>query len=427
MSMPTKKMTPTMPAHTAMGVASLKGRFAWGMVFRSRSRDSEEIIQDNTKAVAEKQVTVSIMLAPRNAVLILLGEEGGDHAGAAHRHEEVCRGGEEAVPGGEQTGQSADGDQPVEEGTGAAAVDHSEHVSSCGVLQLIEVFPLVAYAEAEEQDGVEHAGQANGQNDGLTNALDVAAGFLNALRNGLKAGEEEGCCGDDGEGTAHEALMHDFLQAVVIQRLQVSGVALDQSCDGADDGGADQEDAQDLLEGSSGGQAALVQQEQQDGEDRTDDHGGQIDFRIHDGVKLTDLQAGDQITEHVGDLNGFPRDDGHERAKRRPTGEEGDLLTERCVSKRRTAASDGKHGDQLSIDQAKGDHDQQAEQITYGCGNRTARVDHPVVDGDGPADSDDSAKPDAEKVESADAFFLSLITHTLYLVSWLKSVSTTGK
>ena len=156
--------------------------------------------------------------------------------------------------------------------------------------------------------------------------------------------------------------MGDFLQAVVINRLQVGNVALDQSCDGADDGGADQEDAQDLLEGSSGGQAALVQQEQQDGEHRTDDDGGQIDIRLHDGVKgLTSLQAGEQITEHVGDLNGFPRDDGHERAKRCPTGEEGDLLTERCICEGCAAASDGKHGDQLSIDQAEGDHDQQAE------------------------------------------------------------------
>ena len=67
-----------------------------------------------------------------NAVLILLGKPSGDHAGAAHSHEQVCRGGEEAVPGGEQTGDGADGDQPVEGNTCTAGEYGLEHGSSSG-------------------------------------------------------------------------------------------------------------------------------------------------------------------------------------------------------------------------------------------------------------------------------------------------------
>ena len=40
------------------------------------------------------------------------------------------------------------------------------------------------------------------------------------------------------------------------------------------------------------------------------------------------FDAGDQITEHVGDLDGFPGDDGDEAAQGGPTGDDSDLVIE---------------------------------------------------------------------------------------------------
>ena len=223
--------------------------------------------------------------------------------------------------------------------------------------------------------------------------------------------------------------MRDFLQALfctavnggivhVIDGLPVLCVAADQGRNGTDDSSAHQDEAEDLLDHGCCRQAAHVQREQQQGANHADDDGGQIDTTISHLVKgLAVFQAGDQITQNVGDLDGFPRDDRHECAEGRPAGDDGHVLVKRTEGKCHAAAGDGQGGDQFAVAQCDGDHHHQCHDVADTSGDRAAAAGHPAVDGDGPADSDDCAKTNAEKVNCAYAFFLSLITHTFYLVS----------
>ena len=294
---------------------------------------------------------------------------------------------------------------------------------------MCKLLPLPSVAEAEQQDGIEHAGQDNGQHHGLTHAGHIAAGILDALRDGLEASQEEGGGGQDGQNAAEHAVVGDLLQTVggvavdggvgdVIDGLPVVCVAADQGGDGTDDSCTNQDEAQDLLNGSSGSQATHVQGEQQQGGDRADDDGDEIDgLTSHLVQNGTGLDAGDQITQNVGDLNGFPGDDGHECAKRRPAGDERHCLIERLVSKGHAAAGHGEHGDQLAVAQGNGHHHDQSHDVADSSGNGAAAAGHPTIDGHGPAHADDSAKADAEKVNGADTLLFGGITHLRYLFS----------
>ena len=76
-----------------------------------------------------------------DAVLVLLSKDLGHHAAAGHGHQQVCGSHEEAVPGGEQTGDSADGDQPVQNQASGAGEQELEHGGSCGTL-----LPALSYS-----------------------------------------------------------------------------------------------------------------------------------------------------------------------------------------------------------------------------------------------------------------------------------------
>lgn len=104
---------------------------------------------------------------------------------------------------------------------------------------MCKLLPLPSVAEAEQQDGIEHAGQDDGQHHGLTHAGHIAAGILDALGDGLEASQEEGGGGQDGQNAAEHAVVGDLLQTVggvavdggvgdVIDGLPVVCVAADQ-------------------------------------------------------------------------------------------------------------------------------------------------------------------------------------------------------
>ena len=278
--------------------------------------------------------------------------------------------------------------------------------------------PGHASAEAEQQDSVEDAGQGDGHDDGLADAGDVAASVLDALRDGLEAGQEERGGRQDGEDAAEHGVVGEaFLDGAVIVGLQVLGGAADDRGDSADDTSRDQEHAEELLHASGGSQAAHVQREQQEGADDADDDGDQIDIGVIDVVQRgTGLQAGDQVVQDVGDLDGFPGDDGDERAEGHPAGDHSDLFIEGLVCEGHAAAGDREHRDELAVAQGDGHHHDQSDQVTKASGHGAAGVGHPVVDGNGPADADDGAEADAEEVERAD-FLLGVgtITHNLPL------------
>ena len=287
-----------------------------------------------------------------------------------------------------------------------------------------ELLPGPGIAEADQQDGIEDAGQDDGHNHGLTHVGDVAAGVLHALGNGLKPSQEEGGGGQDGHHAAEHAAVGDLLEALgsgavdggvgdLIDGLPVAGVAPYQGGDGAHNAGAHQDEAEHLLQGGGSCQAAHVQGEQQQGADGADDDGDQIHIRTGDGVQgITGLDVGDQVTQHVGDLNGLPGDDGHESAKGSPAGDEGYGLVKGAVGEGHTAAGHGEHGDQLAVAQGNGDHHDQGQDVTDACGDGAAAAGHPAVDGDGPADADDGAEANAKEVNCTDAFLFGLITHT---------------
>ena len=196
------------------------------------------------------------------------------------------------------------------------------------------------------------------------------------------------------------------------------GAAVEQRGHSADDSGTHQDEAQDLLHTCRRSQATHVQGEQQERTNHANDDGGQMDAGARHIVEgFTVGQPRDQIPQNVGDLNGFPRNDGYEPAKGRPAGNHGDLVIKRTECECHAAAGDGQGGNQFAVAQRDGNHHDQCCDVTETGRNGAATAAHPVVDGDGPADSHDCAKANAEKVNSAYAFFLSLITHTFYLVS----------
>src|SRR5699024_10748166 len=99
-------------------------------------------------------------------------------------------------------------------------------------------------------------------------------------------------------------------------------VALDEGGDGAQDAGARQHEAEDLLQNGCGGQAAHVQSEQQQRTNNANDDGGQVNTgAVHRVKRVASSQAGDQVTQNVGDLDGFPRNDGDEPAEGCPSGD----------------------------------------------------------------------------------------------------------
>ena len=357
-----------------------------------------------------------------------------------------------------------------------------------------ELLPGPGIAEADQQDGIEDAGQDDGHNHGLTHVGDVAAGVLHALGDGLKPSQEEGGGGQDGHHAAEHAAVGVLLEALgsgavdggvgdLIDGLPVAGVAPYQGGDGAHEAGAQEgadegqhqahqqagngdavlvllgedvghqiaaahaheqagggheeavpggEQAGDgadgdqpvenlagnagIEEGEHGGgscQAAHVQGEQQQGADGADDDGDQVHVGSGDLVEgVTGLDVGDQIAQHVGDLDGLPGDDGHESAKGSPAGDEGHGLVKGAVGECHTAAGHGEHGDQLAVAQGDGDHHDQSQDVTDACGDGAAAAGHPAVDGDGPADADDGAEANAKEVNCTDAFLFGLITHT---------------
>ena len=287
-----------------------------------------------------------------------------------------------------------------------------------------ELLPGPGIAEADQQDGIEDAGQDDGHNHGLTHVGDVAAGVLHALGDGLKPSQEEGGGGQDGHHAAEHAAVGDLLEALgsgavdggvgdLIDGLPVAGVAPYQGGDGAHDAGAHQDEAEHLLQGGGSCQAAHVQGEQQQGADGADDDGDQVHVGSGDLVEgVTGLDVGDQIAQHVGDLDGLPGDDGHESAKGSPAGDEGHGLVKGAVGEGHTAAGHGEHGNQLAVAQGNGDHHDQSQDVTDACGDGAAAAGHPAVDGDGPADADDGAEANAKEVNCTDAFLFGLITHT---------------
>ena len=215
-------------------------------------------------------------------------------------------------------------------------------------------------------------------------------------------------------GDLLEALAIDGRIAYVIDGLPVLGTAADQAGHRADDGGTHQHEAQDLLHHGGRSQAPHVQGEQEQGADGADDDGHQVDIRVGDVVQgIAGLDVGDQIPQHVGDLNGLPGDDGHEGAKGSPAGDEGDLLVKCPVGKGHAAAGHGEHGDQFAVAQGNGDHHDQSHNVADGSGDGAAAAGHPAVDGHSPAHADDGAKADAEKVYCTDALLFCLIAHTV--------------
>ena len=156
---------------------------------------------------------------------------------------------------------------------------------------------------------------------------------------------------------------------------------------------------------------------EQQGEDGADNDHDEIDVIAHDLIQDgAGLDAGDQIAQHVGDLDGFPGDDKDEAAQGGPAGDQGHLVVERLIGEGHAAAGHGEHGDQLGVAQADGDHHNQNQQVAQCSGHRSAAGGHPAVDGHSPAYTDDGAEADAEKVNCTDAFFFRCITHT-YLFS----------
>ena len=267
-----------------------------------------------------------------------------------------------------------------------------------------ELLPRPSIAEAEEQDGVEDTSQGHGEHHGLTDGLDVAASVLNALRNGLETSQEEGSGRQDGQDAAEHVAVGGFHIAQVriavqqgvagvIDGLPVGSIALDEGCDGAQDAGAHQHEAEDLLQHSGGGQAAHVQSEQQQRANNTNDDGGQVHRRTsHRIERVASLQAGDQVTQNVGDLNGFPRNDGDEPAEGCPSGDDGHVAVKGTEGECHAAAGHGEGGNQFAVAQGDGDHHNQCHDVADAGGDGAAAVRHPAVDGDGPADSDDRAE-----------------------------------
>lgn len=68
-----------------------------------------------------------------NAVLILLGKDAGHQVATAHGHEQAGGSHEEAVPSGEQAGDSAQGDEPVQHTAHSPRIQGLEHGSSGGL------------------------------------------------------------------------------------------------------------------------------------------------------------------------------------------------------------------------------------------------------------------------------------------------------
>ena len=124
-----------------------------------------------------------------------------------------------------------------------------------------------------------------------------------------------------------------------------------------------------------------------------DDDGGQVNTgAVHRVKRVASSQAGDQVTQNVGDLNGFPRNDGDEPAKGCPSGDDGHLIVEGTEGESHAAAGNGEGGNQFAVAQGDGDHHNQCHDVADAGGDGATAVRHPAVDGDGPADSDDRAE-----------------------------------
>ena len=290
-----------------------------------------------------------------------------------------------------------------------------------------KLLPGPAIAEAEQQDGIENTGQTDGQHHGFAHVGDVAAGVLHALGNGLKPGQEEGGGGQNGHNAAKHAVVRDLFQPLggsavdggvrdIVDGLPVFRVAADESGHRANDGGTHQDEAQHLLHRGGRCQAAHVQGEQQQGGHGANDDGDEIDICPGDLIEgFPALDVGNQVAQHVSDLNGFPRNDGDERAKGRPSRDKRDILVECPIGEGHAAASNGEHGNQLTVAESNGDHHDQRHDVTNRGRNGAAAAGHPSVDGDCPANADDCAKANAEKVNGADTFLFWVVTHTVPL------------
>lgn len=230
---------------------------------------------------------------------------------------------------------------------------------------------------------------------------------------GLKAAQEEGGRREDGQHAAKDGVVGDLRQpraidgrvADVVDGPEVLCAAPHQAGNGTEDPRPHQDEAEDLLDHGGGLHPPHVQGKEQEGTDHADEDGGQVNAGARHGVEGFPFQdAGDEIAEHVGHLDGLPGNHPDEAAHSGPAGNKGDFLVEGLVGKGHAAPGHRVHGHQLAVTQGDGDHQDQGDEIAQRRGHRPAAVGHPAIDRDRPAHADDGAEPQAEKVDSADAF-----------------------